>query len=789
MGMHRRLIFLLLLFLLLLLYAPGTFVRATDLPDLPRVVALNEDVAPGTLVAKVNVSCSNASSSPNVTLHGIDPGHPFNPIAISADPVATTTFWAEVTLRAGAELDARQVNQYTLTLWAACPGEEEVEKQLFVRVTADQALRCDTPFASVEGDVVRVLADVAPWTPLYAVLPQPLGGLMFRLRNHDTPLMLTRRGLVLAPASGFDPSKDIQTFRLEIEVMDHHGHNCSGAVRVEVLPSRRPRVTFLELQQAVTVPEGTGPLELVTQVRASGDNVRYAILAPMAPVLFTIDEMTGEIRSTHRLEVAHTHLIVRAYNALHPTDHATATLNITVQGTDQRAPSCVPAIVVYGLGSQVPETMSPGSTLVTLRCTGAEGDLRYALEGPPASRSRFRMDGPQLQVNTTLDYDSDSADTMGFQFTATIVVMAGGQPPQSTRVPMLVTVTPVNEFTPVCPNGATFTVMETAAFGSTVGRVTGTDRDYPRDSLEYSLEGSPGPAQPFSIDTHGEIRVVGPLDSQRHKSYRLTVRLTDTHNDLDPANRRSCLCDVTVRLQAVPDQVPVCTPEVQELRIMAGVGGHQPVTRVVCQASPNGATLAYAITGGNEDGHFRLEGNTLFYLPGDLAEPRTFVLLVEVWGGPSATRRSTVVALVVHVTPQSTAVPPSTTPWHTTLRKEPLVITRTEAAWHPPAWFVAVLTISGALLLATLGCAARNLLCSNQDPGKLLLGKRWVLDGCDGHIGSKGQPCMLPQAPVVSLQAAGETQHVECLTYPMFGYGLWVAALRHGLCPRVRMQH
>lgn len=281
------------------------------------------------------------------------------------------------------------------------------------------------------GDVVQVLADVAPWTPLYAVLPQPLGGLtvsdgcpgiptsrsslgdgrtlsveawtgvptllplpvspQFRLRNHDTPLVLTRRGLVLAPAGGFEPSKDTQVgssvprlsepplsppglspslalpaalpirhpsapgpgnapalslflspspapsplhldscpsprpwpyfhphsglqfilipistpipipvpapspihpcphphscpcdyphphpypclqphpcphncpwchlglshgcpgaapqmFRLEIEVMDRRGHNCSGAVRVEVLPSRRPRVTFL----------------------------------------------------------------------------------------------------------------------------------------------------------------------------------------------------------------------------------------------------------------------------------------------------------------------------------------------------------------------------------------------------------------------------------------------------------------------------------------------------------------------------------------------------------------
>ncbi|NXB35067.1 CDHR4 protein, partial [Eulacestoma nigropectus] len=657
----------------------------------------------------------------------------------------------QVTLRAGAELDAHQVNQYTLILRAACPGEDEVEGRLFVRVTTEQVLRCDTPFASTEGDVVQVLADVAPRTPLYAVLPQPLGGLMFRLRNHNTPLTLTRRGLVLAPDSGFDPSKDTQTFRLEIEVMDRHGHNCSRAVRVEVLPSRRPRVTFPEPHRAVTVTGGIGPWEVITQVHARGDNVRYAILAPVAPVLFTIDEVTGEIRSTRRLEVICAQLLIRAYNSLHPDDHATTMVNVTVQGTDRQAPRCVPAIFV----SQVPETVSPGSTLVTLRCTDStstDGCLHYALEGPPSSRSHFCMEGPQLKVNTTLDYDSEAVAALGFQFTATIVVTVGGQPLQSTRVPVLVTVTPVNEFRPACPNSATFTVPETAAFSSVVGRVAGTDRDYPRDSLEYSLEGGSGPAQPFSIDRRtGEIRVVGALDSQQQKSYRLVVRLTDTHNDLDLRKRQSRLCDVSVRLQAVPEQLPVCIPEVQELRITAGFpGSRQPVTRLVCHSSADSTLLTYTIVGGNEDGRFRLEGNTLVYLPNDRAEPRTFVLLVEVWGGSGARRRSSMVALVVHVTPWSTPVPPSTTTQHTTLQKEPLVVTQTEAVWHPPAWFVAVLTISGALLLATLGCMARNLLCGEQDwgfmaafcsshsnraPGKLFLGKgspvsvwqrRWV---------------------------------------------------------------
>lgn len=49
----------------------------------------------------------------------------------------------------------------------------------------------------------------------------------------------------------------------------------------------RPR---REPQRDVTVPEGSGPLEVVTQVRASGDNVHYAILSPVVPALFTIDE-------------------------------------------------------------------------------------------------------------------------------------------------------------------------------------------------------------------------------------------------------------------------------------------------------------------------------------------------------------------------------------------------------------------------------------------------------------------------------------------------------------------
>lgn len=88
--------------------------------------------------------------------------------------------------------------------------------------------------------------------------------------------------------------------------------------------------------------------------------------------------VTGEIRSTRRLEVAHVHLLIRAYNALHPTDHATATLNVTVQWMDQRAPSCVPAISVYGSGWGVGQE----GCSAMLRTRGTEADHQLTTIGP-----------------------------------------------------------------------------------------------------------------------------------------------------------------------------------------------------------------------------------------------------------------------------------------------------------------------------------------------------------------------------------------------------------------------
>lgn len=64
------------------------------------------------------------------------------------------------------------------------------------------------------------------------------------------------------------------------------------------------------------------------------------------------------------------------------------------------------------------------------------------------------------------------------------------------EVPVLVMVTPVNEFSPACVP-RTFRIREDAGPHTLLGSVVGTDKDYPHNSIEYYISGGP---TTFSVD-------------------------------------------------------------------------------------------------------------------------------------------------------------------------------------------------------------------------------------------------------------------------------------------------
>uniref|UniRef100_A0A8C3F5G4 Uncharacterized protein n=1 Tax=Chrysemys picta bellii TaxID=8478 RepID=A0A8C3F5G4_CHRPI len=104
-------------------------------------VSVMESVGPGTIIMEFNLTCQNESSvpTPAPTLQSTPPTSFFN------QPIVTR----HITLSPSAALDARQVNQYTLTMEATCPGEMPANGQLFVLVqTVDGPPQCMARFAS-----------------------------------------------------------------------------------------------------------------------------------------------------------------------------------------------------------------------------------------------------------------------------------------------------------------------------------------------------------------------------------------------------------------------------------------------------------------------------------------------------------------------------------------------------------------------------------------------------------------------------------------------------------------
>ncbi|XP_072577069.1 cadherin-related family member 4 isoform X7 [Vulpes vulpes] len=462
--------------------------------------------------------------------------------------------------------------------------------------------------------------------------------------------------------------------------------------------------------------------------------------------------------------------------------------------------------------TEIRETTLVGTVLNTFTCTdpdssGSTLDYKLRFYSPPGLASLCLRDRA-LEVNATLDCDAPGAC---FQHAASILVLNGDQPlrkgwaPQASsliakwppaEVPVLVMVTPVNEFSPACvPH--TFRIREDAGPYTLLGSVVGMDKDYPHNSVEYFISGGPST---FSVDRlSGEIHLLGSLDYELQKSYRLTVLVTDHSQDQDPTQRRSGSCTITIEVEDVNDHSPECQPPFQELTIYTPLGRSVEVTKVSCWVpqEPQRLTFSYSIVGGEGHGghqavgegagqgqqwfpssatlfsgtsqsRFSLQGAILVYNDITLGppwpeQPHSYELLIRVAdSGPSIPHLSTTATIIVHVVPwnastAATRIHRVTVPSMMT----PLLVTDTEVFWQPEPWFVVVLTVTSALFLLALGWLfsrlfqglAQMLQTPNKPAHELLLNS---IQGTEESIeGFMEAPRMeMPQAPssVMSLE-------------------------------------
>ncbi|CAK7292264.1 Cadherin-related family member 4 [Vulpes lagopus] len=746
---------------------------ASEVHCLPWFINVSESQGPGTILKSFPFNCT--LHMPILELiHVKPPTTFFNPPSLTR---WHGIYMGMVTLSSSARLDALAVNHYELQLRFTC-GNYVMEGLLFVDVQRDPGYSsCAGRFASPAGEIIQVRETVTPGTQLYTLL---LPGVELQraqisiISAQDPPYFpgpfsINGQGWLLAPSQGLK-GQGQKVFQLQILVTFGQNRSCHGTLKVKVLPAPSSQISFLQQAPNITIREDLAPGSEVVQVRARGFDVRYEILSPVPCPLFSIGRVDGLVRTAAPLEsalargagAAVTRLRVKAYERLRPRASVELDLTVNVRSVNRWPPRCLPAMLV----TEIRETTLVGTVLNTFTCTdpdssGSTLDYKLRFYSPPGLASLCLRDRA-LEVNATLDCDAPGAC---FQHAASILVLNGDQP--LTEVPVLVMVTPVNEFSPACvPH--TFRIREDAGPYTLLGSVVGMDKDYPHNSVEYFISGGPST---FSVDRlSGEIHLLGSLDYELQKSYRLTVLVTDHSQDQDPTQRRSGSCTITIEVEDVNDHSPECQPPFQELTIYTPLGRSVEVTKVSCWVpqEPQRLTFSYSIVGGTSQSRFSLQGAILVYNDITLGppwpeQPHSYELLICVAdSGPSIPHLSTTATIIVHVVPwnastAATRIHRVTVPSMMT----PLLVTDTEVFWQPEPWFVVVLTVTSALFLLALGWLfsrlfqglAQMLQTPNKPAHELLLNS---IQGTEESIeGFMEAPRMeMPQAPssVMSLE-------------------------------------
>ncbi|XP_076985419.1 cadherin-related family member 4 [Tamandua tetradactyla] len=694
----------------------------TDRHSLPWFTNVSESKGPGTVLQSFIFNCSFHMPTLEL-LHVQPPTTFFNPPSLTR---FQGQYLGKVTLSSSARLDALAVNHYELQLRFTC-GNYVMEGPLSVDVQQDLGhVQCAGRFSSPAGEIIQVPETVTPKTRLYTLLLPGLelqGAQMNITSAQDPPYFpgpfsINGQGWLQAPAQGLKGQAQ-KIFQLRILVNFGQGQSCQGMLTVKVLPALSSHVSFLKQNQNITIPENLVLGSNVVQVQARGIHVRYEILSPVPCPLFSIGRADGVVRTTAPLDTARatgtaiTRLQVKAFEQFRPWVSAELDFIVNVQPVNRWPPRCLPALLV----TQIPETAPVGTVLDTFTCADPDSDrgtLDYQLlyHSPPGPASLCLRDRA-LEVNASLDCDTPGAL---FQHAASIMVLDGGQPPMTTEVPILVMVTPVNEFSPACAP-CTFRVQEDAGPHTLLGSVVGTDMDYPHDSIEYYAAGE---SATFAVDRlSGEVHLLAPLDYEQQRLYRLTVLLIDYGQDQDPTRHRSGSCTITIEVQDVNDHAPECEPVFQELTIHTHSGRSVEVTKMSCwiPQEPQRLAFSYNIVGGNSQSRFSLQGTVLVHSDPVLwppwpEQPHTYQLLIRVAdAGPSTPHLSTTATVIVHLVPwRASTMAISTLRATVPSTMTPLLMTDTEAFWQPEPWFVVVLTVTGALLLLALGWLLSSLL-------------------------------------------------------------------------------
>ena len=327
----------------------------------------------------------------------------------------------------------------------------------------------------------------------------------------------------------------------------------------------------------------------VTATDPEGETVTYALTAGNDAGTLALDASTGALTVARTLDYEVTSsypLTVTASDGQGGT--TTAAVTVTVTNVDEP-----PDFGAASYAFSVAEDAAVDAAVGTVAATDPEGDtVTYAITaGNDAGAFALDASSGALTLAAALDYET----------TASYSLTVSASDAQSTTATVTVTVTVTNVDEPPAfeAESYAFSVAEDAAAGASVGTVTATD---PEDgALTYAITaGNDGSAFGIAAAT-GTLTVAGALDYETTTSYSLTVTASDAAGGTATATVPITVTDV--------DEPPAfgeasyAFSVAEDAAVGAAVG-------TVGATDPEGGTLTYAITTGNDAGALAVNTST-----------------------------------------------------------------------------------------------------------------------------------------------------------------------------------
>uniref|UniRef100_A0A4W5MEW6 Cadherin 7 n=1 Tax=Hucho hucho TaxID=62062 RepID=A0A4W5MEW6_9TELE len=280
--------------------------------------------------------------------------------------------------------------------------------------------------------------------------------------------------------------------------------------------------------------------KLHSDVDKGDGKVKYVLSGEGSTSIFTIDENTGDIHATKRLdreEQAYYTLQAQAVDRLTniPVEPRSEFV-VKVQDINDNEPKFLDGPYMAG----VPEMSALGTTVVQVAATDADdptyGNSARVVYSIISGQPYFSVDPKTGVIRTALpNMDREVKDQYVLVIQAKDMVGQMGGLSGTTSV--TVTLTDVNDNPPRFSQNYQYMVLESLPVASVVARVKALDNDIgPNAEMEYRImEDGPGV---FNITTdedtqEGVIILQKPLDFETKNSFNL--RIEATNRNIDPA--------------------------------------------------------------------------------------------------------------------------------------------------------------------------------------------------------------------------------------------------------------